>query len=495
MDNPTDWLRRLEDVREQLDGRRSIEAEGEEHLRSQIGQLGPAATSDFRILFLTNEIALSDFIGSHLISVAPDCVNWDVCESMRRASQMVKARYYDLILSVVWRGRHNVGADLYRHLAKLSASAKFVLVTRFDESRRDLMLFLEDRKRPHFMGIIDLREDFKRQFNDKVVQHIAEFNSYTVEFENLNLAARLISDRRSGYSRQGMFPLRIAEQEIETEIDRLLRCLFVDLPTGARKSNLRVALSPLSSHERGSSVTLNTTVTVDPGHRLGASQRKIVLRIGPLPDILDEATSYRELTRFGASSDQGVELLGVASGDTLGGLAYAFNGKIHPHEFYDNLKVGIRTQVEHVFISYVREDSDQVDRLQHALEAANLRVWRDTAHLWPGQDWRKKIRDAITNDALVFLACFSHQSLSRKKSYQRHELILAIEEMQLRSPDKPWLIPVRFDECEIPDYDIGGGRTLASIQRADLFGDRFGDGAGRLIESIRWLLGRQAGLS
>jgi hypothetical protein len=461
----------------------------------------PVSTSDFRILFLTNEKALSNFLGNYLHAVVPGCVNWDVCESPRQAFQMVKAKYYDLILSVLATESHySAGVDLYRQLAKLSASAQFVLITHWDAPMTEVMPFFRDQERPHFTGIIDLQGDFKRQFHDKVIQHISEFNSHTVEFVNLNLAARLIKNHRSEYLRQGMFPLRVAEQEIEIEIDRLLRRLIVDVPTGARKSGVKVALSPLASPAVGSEVALNATVNVDPGSGLGASQRKVVLKIGPLPDILDEATSYHEFVRFGAGSDQGLELLGVASGDALGGLVYGFthsvlanepgNSKRLAYVVYGNPKVSIGTRVEHVFISYIREDSDQVDRLQHALEAGGLRVWRDTANLWPGQDWRKKIRDAITNDALVFLACFSHQSLARKKSYQRQELILAIEEMQLRSPDEPWLIPVRFDECEIPDYDIGGGRTLASIQRADLFGDRFGDGAAKLIESIRWLLGR-----
>jgi len=80
------------------------------------------------------------------------------------------------------------------------------------------------------------------------------------------------------------------------------------------------------------------------------------------------------------------------------------------------------------------------------------------------------IRRAITDDALVFIACFSHKSLARNKSYQNEELTVAIEQLRSRRPDVPWLIPVRFDDCEIPDYDIGPGRTLRSIHRADLFG-------------------------
>ena len=53
------------------------------------------------------------------------------------------------------------------------------------------------------------------------------------------------------------------------------------------------------------------------------------------------------------------------------------------------------------FISYVREDSRHVDQLQRTLEAAGVSVWRDTADLWPDEDWRTKIRRAITDDALV----------------------------------------------------------------------------------------------
>jgi hypothetical protein len=144
----------------------------------------------------------------------------------------------------------------------------------------------------------------------------------------------------------------------------------------------------------------------------------------------------------------------------------------------------------HAFISYVREDSGTVDWLQRKLEAADVRVWRDTADLWPGEDWRAKIRQAIRDDALVFIACFSQQSVARDRSFQNEELVLAIEELRCRPQGVPWLIPVRFSECDIPDLDIGAGRTLRSIQRADLFGDRADEGINRLITSIRRIQGR-----
>lgn len=146
----------------------------------------------------------------------------------------------------------------------------------------------------------------------------------------------------------------------------------------------------------------------------------------------------------------------------------------------------------HAFISYVREDSRNVDELQRKLEAAGIPVWRDTADLWPGEDWRVKIRRAITDNALAFIACFSRVSVGRNKSYQNEELLLAIEQLRQRRPDDPWLIPVRFDDCEIPDLVIGGGRTLASIQHADLFGDHAHEGSQRLIATVLRILGRSA---
>jgi TIR domain len=144
----------------------------------------------------------------------------------------------------------------------------------------------------------------------------------------------------------------------------------------------------------------------------------------------------------------------------------------------------------HAFISYVREDAHHVDHLQRNLQAAGVPVWRDTADLWPGQDWRRMIRRAITDNALVFIACFSSQSLAKKKSYQNEELALAVEQLRQRQPDDPWLIPVRFDDCEVPDLDIGAGRTLASIERADLFGDRYEQQMRRLVVFVQRLLGQ-----
>lgn len=86
----------------------------------------------------------------------------------------------------------------------------------------------------------------------------------------------------------------------------------------------------------------------------------------------------------------------------------------------------------------------------------------------------------------------SRRSLARPRSYQNEELILAVEELRRRRPDAQWFIPVRFDDCDIPDLDIGGGRTLASFQRADLFGAEVTEEYSRLVNVVRRILESQS---
>jgi hypothetical protein len=154
------------------------------------------------------------------------------------------------------------------------------------------------------------------------------------------------------------------------------------------------------------------------------------------------------------------------------------------------LRVMASADEGHVFISYVREDAERVDRLQRILEAAGVKVWRDTSDLWPGEDWRARIRNAITRNALVFVACFSNASEGKQVSGQNDELVLAVDQLRLRRPDTPWLVPVRFDDVEVPDLDLGAGRTLNSIQRADLIGDTWDHGAAKLVAAVLRALGK-----
>jgi ABC-type branched-subunit amino acid transport system substrate-binding protein len=153
---------------------------------------------------------------------------------------------------------------------------------------------------------------------------------------------------------------------------------------------------------------------------------------------------------------------------------------------------GVGSQRGHVFISYAQEDGAQrVSVLQRTLEAAGISVWRDTNKLWPGDEWRTIVRKAIREEELVFIACFSRESVARRRGFHNEELALAIEELRTRRPDEPWLIPVRLDACDIPDLDLGGGRTLGSIHRVDLFGEDASVETAKLLTAVHRILGSQ----
>lgn len=144
---------------------------------------------------------------------------------------------------------------------------------------------------------------------------------------------------------------------------------------------------------------------------------------------------------------------------------------------------------KHVFISYVRQDSAEVDKLCDLLKAANIAYWRDRESLGPGDAWKRVIRDAIQDGTAVFLACFSANQRAKEKSVMNEEIGIAVEEYRLRRPGKTWLVPVRFDDGDIDDWDLGANRSLRDINYVDLFGDRYTTEAVKLITMIQDVFG------
>lgn len=126
--------------------------------------------------------------------------------------------------------------------------------------------------------------------------------------------------------------------------------------------------------------------------------------------------------------------------------------------------------MKHVFISYVREDQDAVDRLCRELRSRDVEVWLDREEILPGQRWREAIRGAIRGGAF-FIACFSQNFTSRSRNYMNEELTIAIEELRQRTTSITWFIPVRLSQCQVPERSIGAGETLLDLQWVDLFRD------------------------
>jgi hypothetical protein len=90
---------------------------------------------------------------------------------------------------------------------------------------------------------------------------------------------------------------------------------------------------------------------------------------------------------------------------------------------------------------------------------------------------------------LAFIACFSSNSVAKAKTYMNEELALAVEQIRLMPPGRVWFIPVRLDDCELPKYQLGGGRHLDSLQRIDLFGPNREANLGRLVAQVMKVFG------
>lgn len=112
----------------------------------------------------------------------------------------------------------------------------------------------------------------------------------------------------------------------------------------------------------------------------------------------------------------------------------------------------------HVFISYVRENGDLVDRLAGELKSRGVTVWLDRNDIEPGTRWRDAIKNAIRGGKF-FLACFSREFSERDRSYMNEELTLAIDELRERPSSRIWFITVLINKTAIPSRRISSTST------------------------------------
>ena len=129
-----------------------------------------------------------------------------------------------------------------------------------------------------------------------------------------------------------------------------------------------------------------------------------------------------------------------------------------------------------VFIAYVEEDLPFARKLYRAFEDNGFRPWLDKKKLMPGQNWPRAIEAAIhTSD--FFVACFSRRATSKRGSFHS-ELRYALFCAAKVPLDEIFLIPLRLDDCAVPN------RISKQIQYLDLFPE-WDSGLSRLIAVIK----------
>ncbi len=132
-------------------------------------------------------------------------------------------------------------------------------------------------------------------------------------------------------------------------------------------------------------------------------------------------------------------------------------------------------QLPKVFITYVHEDVQAVERLGTALAAHGFDPWIDNCKLLPGQNWPRAIEDALSVTDFV-IACFSTRATSKRGGFQA-ELRYALDCARRMPLESVFLIPVRLDDCRIP------ARIENEVQYVDLF-PSWEDGFARVLRIL-----------
>lgn len=125
-----------------------------------------------------------------------------------------------------------------------------------------------------------------------------------------------------------------------------------------------------------------------------------------------------------------------------------------------------------VFLCHSSGDKPLVRDLYKRLRAEGIMPWFDEEDLLPGQQWREEIPKAV-RAADVVLVCLASSSLDRA-GYVQKEIALALDVAEEQPDGNIFVIPVRLEECNIPD-------RLSTRHWVNLFDDR---GYEKLIRAL-----------
>jgi Response regulator receiver domain/Phosphotransferase enzyme family len=297
----------------------------------------------YRVLVFDDERPMCEAARNEIIEIAgPAAIHVEEAYTARVAITKVRQIFFDLIVLDLYKERNLAGLELYRWLNEYGCSAEVIIMTRFDldASVKELLQAVASEGSAQLVGFLDKREPELGSIRTEVEKRYKKHADAHLTTEELELATRIITRRRSRYvnlpSPQHQqipksFPLREDPSEVEAEIERLLREVYVEVPRWSnRSSDVFVTLSPIERRGLSPAVVVNSTVRIGLH---GASEvrngHKTVLKIGPKSDILEEASRFREFVRYGVELDQRVELLGVSTRDSLGALVYSFAGGLY----------------------------------------------------------------------------------------------------------------------------------------------------------------------
>jgi len=107
-----------------------------------------------------------------------------------------------------------------------------------------------------------------------------------------------------------------------------------------------------------------------------------------------------------------------------------------------------------VFISYSRENQQEVIKLVEYLRAQGLTVWMDETDIHGATLWTKEIVEAIRACDLFILAISRHSTGSKN----------VVKELALASEREKIILPIYLEQCDIPEtmeYQLAGIQNIA----------------------------------
>jgi serine/threonine protein kinase len=115
----------------------------------------------------------------------------------------------------------------------------------------------------------------------------------------------------------------------------------------------------------------------------------------------------------------------------------------------DFLEQSTPAQQVRIFLCHSSSDKLAVRQLYGRLRAINVLPWLDERDILPGQDWDFEIRRAIRASQAI-LVCLSQSSIT-KRGYVQREIKNALDIADEQPEGATFLIPLRLEECEVPD--------------------------------------------
>jgi transcriptional regulator with XRE-family HTH domain len=108
----------------------------------------------------------------------------------------------------------------------------------------------------------------------------------------------------------------------------------------------------------------------------------------------------------------------------------------------------LASQLE-VFICHASSDKPAARELYQRLKAEGFAPWLDEEDLLPGQNWRKEIARAVAKTHVV-IVCLSKTAVT-KQGFVQKEIGYALDVASEQPEDTIYIIPVRLEECAVPD--------------------------------------------